>query len=260
MALPTNEKVWMGGGAIAALLIAAVAWMLLISPERSSASSLREETVSAQDQNNILRIKLAKLRKDNANLPKLAAEFKDVRAGLPTASAMTTFTRQLTAEATAHQLSLGGITVSSAKSVGAGGVTTTATTATGFAAGAHHLHTAFAAPVLFPGGLDQHHGVGDHPAVGLQCADVRGPGRSTAEAAGQECRLGLTTASLNNCVAEQLRRRTPDTAGRRPPRWPPTRTSEPDCPLPERRTWTRALDVVDPSAIGRPPGRLVPTA
>ncbi len=132
MALPSNEKVWIGGGVVAAVLVAAMAWMLLIGPERSSASSLREQTVSAQDQNNILRSKLAKLRKDNANLPKLAAKFKDVRAGLPTAGAMTTFTRQLTAEATEHHLSLGAITLGGPKSAGVGGTTTS--TATGLEA------------------------------------------------------------------------------------------------------------------------------
>lgn len=119
-----NEKAWIGGGAIAAVLIAGCAWMFVINPELSNAASLSDQTNNAQTQNDVLRVKITKLRKDNSNLPMLTEQLLVARAGLPTSSGMTDFTRQLTAEAATHQLTLSALTVGGPKAAGTGAATT----------------------------------------------------------------------------------------------------------------------------------------
>ncbi len=121
MSASSNERVWIGGGAVSALLVAGLAWMFVINPELSSANSLNGQTSSAQTQNDVLRAKITKLRRDNSKLPALTEQLTRARAGLPATSGMTDFTRQLTTEAAAHHLTLGALTIGNAKVVGPGG-------------------------------------------------------------------------------------------------------------------------------------------
>jgi Tfp pilus assembly protein PilO len=112
----SNERVWIGGSVIGAALVAALAWMFVISPELSHASSLNDQTVGAQQQNTLLQIKTNKLRKQSQNLPQLTQQLAQVRAGLPSSSGLTDFTRQVSALATSQDLTLSQVTVGAAKS------------------------------------------------------------------------------------------------------------------------------------------------
>jgi hypothetical protein len=46
-----GDRVWLAGGAVAGVLISALAWFMVVSPELSNASSLDEQTVASQTQN-----------------------------------------------------------------------------------------------------------------------------------------------------------------------------------------------------------------
>jgi Tfp pilus assembly protein PilO len=139
----SNERVWIGGSVLGAVLVAALAWMFVISPEFSHASSLNDQTSSAQQQNSLLQIKTNKLRKQSQNLPQLTQQLAQARAGLPSASGLTDFTRQVSALATSQDVTLSQVTVGAAKSASgnpaaAGGLYAIAITLT-TAGEVHHL-------------------------------------------------------------------------------------------------------------------------
>jgi Tfp pilus assembly protein PilO len=139
----SNERVWIGGSVLGAVLVAALAWMFVISPEFSHASSLNDQTSSAQQQNSLLQIKTNKLRKQSQNLPQLTQQLAQARAGLPSASGLTDFTRQVSALASSQDLTLSQVTVGAAKSASgnaaaAGGLYAIAVTLT-TAGEVHHL-------------------------------------------------------------------------------------------------------------------------
>ena len=54
MKMPQNEKLWIGGGVVVALVLTAGAWFGAISPQLSHASELRSQKVDADTQNQIL--------------------------------------------------------------------------------------------------------------------------------------------------------------------------------------------------------------
>jgi Tfp pilus assembly protein PilO len=139
----SNERIWIGGSVLGAVLVAALAWMFVISPELSHASSLNDQTSSAQQQNSLLQIKTNKLRKQSQNLPQLTQQLAQARAGLPSASGLTDFTRQVSALATSQDLALSQLTVGAAKSASgnaaaAGGLYAIAVTLT-TSGEVHHL-------------------------------------------------------------------------------------------------------------------------
>ncbi|HET6208819.1 MAG TPA: hypothetical protein VFD94_00475 [Jatrophihabitans sp.] len=113
----SNERIWIGSSAVGAVLVAALAWMFVISPELSHASSLNDQTASAQQQNTLLQIKTNKLRKQSQDLPQLTQQLAQTRAGLPSASGLTDFTRQVSALANSLNLTLSQVTVGAAKAV-----------------------------------------------------------------------------------------------------------------------------------------------
>jgi Tfp pilus assembly protein PilO len=116
----SNERLWIGGSAVGAALVAALAWMFVISPELSNASSLNDQTASTQQQNTLLQIKTNKLRKQSQDLPKLTDQLAQSRAGLPSSSGLTDFTRQVTALAASLDVTLSQVTLGAAKAAGAG--------------------------------------------------------------------------------------------------------------------------------------------
>jgi Tfp pilus assembly protein PilO len=114
----SNERIWIGSSVIGAALVAALAWMFVISPEMSHASSLNDQTASAQQQNTLLQIKTNKLRKQSQELPQLTQQLAQTRAGLPSSSGLTDFTRQVSALASSLDLTLSQVTVGAAKAAG----------------------------------------------------------------------------------------------------------------------------------------------
>ncbi|MEO7263037.1 MAG: hypothetical protein ABI047_17550 [Jatrophihabitantaceae bacterium] len=112
-----GDRLWMAGGGVAAVVVSALAWFLVVSPELSNAASLDEQTVAAQTQNVSLQSKIHKLQADNANMDALVASLRQARTALPVDSSVAEFTRQLTGYASQHGVSLSGITAGEPVSV-----------------------------------------------------------------------------------------------------------------------------------------------
>jgi|GEM_PF-2412651 len=105
-----GDRAWVVGGTVAGLAVAAMAWFFVVNPELSNASSLDEQTVSAQTQNISLQSKLHKLQADNANMDALVGSLQEARTELPVESSLAEYTRQLTGYAVQNGVSISGIT------------------------------------------------------------------------------------------------------------------------------------------------------
>jgi hypothetical protein len=121
MNLLQDKRAWLGGGAIAAVLIAAVSWFIVISPERSSTTSLGTQTSAAQLQNTLTQAKITKLRRQSANLAKLQAQLASALEALPKASGLPAFTRQLSAQAAASHVAVTNISIGTIAAASADG-------------------------------------------------------------------------------------------------------------------------------------------
>lgn len=85
---------------LAAVLVIAIlvaGWFLLVSPKRSEAAGLREQTVSQEDANARLLQQLEVLKAQQAELPKKRAELAVMRTQIPDNPALPTLIRDLTA-------------------------------------------------------------------------------------------------------------------------------------------------------------------
>jgi hypothetical protein len=118
MARERVERLWIGGGSVATVLLAAVAWMVVVNPKLSDASSLRDQTDSAKSANFVLQTKIDKLQKDKANLPALQKSLDEAQAALPAQSGLDAFTRQIGAQAAAAHVTVTSITAGAPTPVG----------------------------------------------------------------------------------------------------------------------------------------------
>jgi hypothetical protein len=126
-----DRRLWLGGSAVAAVLIVLFGWFLVIDPELSAGSSTREEAASARGQNVALEAKNAKLKAENDDVTSLRAGLAAAVAELPFDSGLPEFTRQLSAQATANSVVLTSVVVASSVPVGdETGATTPDATAT----------------------------------------------------------------------------------------------------------------------------------
>lgn len=135
MSRAQNKRVWLGGGAAVAVVIAAVGWLLAISPELSSANDLRTQTASVQQQNLTLESKIAKLRLQNGNVNKLTVSLRAALNALPLDSGLPAFTRQLSSQAARNRISLISVSAGAVIPVAATAAATPSTTVGASAAG-----------------------------------------------------------------------------------------------------------------------------
>jgi hypothetical protein len=105
-----GDRLWLAGGAGAGVVISALAWFMVVSPELSNASSLDEQTVASQTQNLSLQSKIHRLQADNSNMDALVASLQQARTALPVDSGLAEFTRQLSGYATEYGVAISGIT------------------------------------------------------------------------------------------------------------------------------------------------------
>jgi hypothetical protein len=122
MARGQDKRIWLAGGAAAAVVIALAGWFGVIGPQLSSTSSLQTQTQAAQDQNLVLLSRVARLRRESDKLPTLTADLAKLLAGLPFDSGLPEFTRQLSAQAAHHSVEITSIVVGSiTPTTGSGG-------------------------------------------------------------------------------------------------------------------------------------------
>ncbi len=95
MRITNVERLWLGGGAVIALLLTAVAWFLLVSPQNTETNGLLDQTVSTDTQISTLHQRLNELRAQSANLPSYQADLERDRAALPVTPELSSFLREL---------------------------------------------------------------------------------------------------------------------------------------------------------------------
>jgi Tfp pilus assembly protein PilO len=96
MKAPTGDRAWLTGGLVGLLLLAALAWLMLIHPELSKANSLRAQRSDAETQNIVLQAKTAKLAKQDADRSSLQSDLRASSKELPSDNGLADFTRSLT--------------------------------------------------------------------------------------------------------------------------------------------------------------------
>jgi hypothetical protein len=131
--LPQNEKVWIGGGIVAGLVLAAGAWFGAISPELSHTSSLHSQQADAETQNQILMHRANMLRADSDQLPTIVKQLQVDLALLPITADLAGYTKQLSGQAAGSGLSISVINIGDPTQVNSDGTASqsVATTAAG---------------------------------------------------------------------------------------------------------------------------------
>ncbi|HEV2888198.1 MAG TPA: hypothetical protein VGX49_14905 [Jatrophihabitans sp.] len=105
-----GDRLWLAGGAAAGVVISALAWFMVVSPELSNASSLDEQTIASQTQNVSLQSKIHRLQADNSNMDALIASLQQARTALPVDTGLAEYTRQLSGYAKEYGVSISSIT------------------------------------------------------------------------------------------------------------------------------------------------------
>jgi Tfp pilus assembly protein PilO len=131
-------KKWTALAVVAALVILAGGWFLLVSPKRATAADLRAQAVEKQRSNQGLQTQLAVLKAQAKDLPKQQAKLAAVAAKIPSDPAMPALVRALNKAASDANVELvsmapGMPTASTAAATTSPGTATTAST--GAAAG-----------------------------------------------------------------------------------------------------------------------------
>lgn len=194
------DRVWLAGGAAAGVVISALAWFMVVSPELSNASSLDEQTLTAQTQNVTLQSKIHRLQADNSNMDALVASLRQARTALPVDTGLADFTRQLSGYAAEYGVAISGITAgeptaltSTAPAAAAAPAAGSTTTTPGAGAAASAVGQLYALPLTVV--------VKGSAANDLRfLAAVQGPARRAALVSGTQ----LTGDTTNHGAAMQL--------------------------------------------------------
>lgn len=110
MARDKAEKAWIAGGAGAAVLVAAGAWMFAVSPALGDADSIRSATADVTTQNFVLQSNVAKLQQQYEHIDKMRQAEAIARRALPGDLALSDFTDQINQEAQAYHLDVNSMT------------------------------------------------------------------------------------------------------------------------------------------------------
>ena len=95
----TRSRWWILGGAVAAVLILLLSWILLITPKRDDATAIRDQATSVQTTNQQLQARIAELQALAAGLPEQQAELDRIAVLLPPTAQLPELVRQLSAVA-----------------------------------------------------------------------------------------------------------------------------------------------------------------
>jgi hypothetical protein len=116
-----GNRLLVGGGAGAALVLAALSWLVVISPLRSDAQTLRDDTASVETQNLAIEAQTATLRQQVEHRDELVKDAREALAGLPPGAQLPGFNRQLARQARAQGVALTSITVGASATSGQAG-------------------------------------------------------------------------------------------------------------------------------------------
>lgn len=106
MARDKVEKLWIGGGVVAAVAVSAAVWMFGVSPVLSHTDSIRSQTTETQMENTALEANVTKLQAAYTHIDKLRATLKDAHDALPASLALSEFTQQISTQAQQNHVSV----------------------------------------------------------------------------------------------------------------------------------------------------------
>lgn len=115
------ERLWILGGAVAVVVILAVGWFFVVSPQYDQAGTLNDQAATTGDQVTLLQHRLAELRKQNENMPTYLAQLAEERAALPSTSGLSDLLRELQTAGDASGAAVSGVTVGGVADVSTGG-------------------------------------------------------------------------------------------------------------------------------------------
>src|SRR3954451_4486398 len=118
-------KQWALRTVVAIVAVAVGGWFVLISPQRSHASSLRTAADAQKQQNETLRAEIASLQSQHKGLPQVQAELAKLGVQLPTNPSLPALVRSLSAAAEAAGVDLVSIAPSEPAPVQAAATATT---------------------------------------------------------------------------------------------------------------------------------------
>lgn len=110
----SRAATWIAGTVVAALVIVAGGWLLLIAPQFDTAAEADEERSAVEAQNEVLTIQNAALRVQYEQLDDLKAELEELRVGIPMEAQVSDVVRELHALAEASGVSITDLVMSDA--------------------------------------------------------------------------------------------------------------------------------------------------
>lgn len=93
------EKLWIAGGALVVLIVAALAWFVVVNPKLGDARDADARTEQAQTANAVLNARVQRLRTKSDAQAAIQQALRSVREALPTSAAVDVFTSQLSEDA-----------------------------------------------------------------------------------------------------------------------------------------------------------------
>jgi Tfp pilus assembly protein PilO len=106
-----NRTTWIAGTALVALVLAAAAWLLVLSPRMTSISALNEEQTTTEDANSLLQIQVNGLAADAQRRDELDAELATLNAQFPSDIALPEFARLLDSLAASSGATVQSVTI-----------------------------------------------------------------------------------------------------------------------------------------------------
>jgi Tfp pilus assembly protein PilO len=101
-----QTRAWSFGAAVVAVLLVIAAWFVAISPQRSEAADLRDQTTAQQQSNEQLKLKTKQLQAQFASLPERQAQLAEIKQQMPDNPALPALIRDLSSHASTAGVTL----------------------------------------------------------------------------------------------------------------------------------------------------------
>ena len=105
------DRLWLLGGVVVMILLAAGSWFLLISPKNAEADDVRSQAADSAAQLITLKHQVAALKAESAKMASYKAQLKTNQQALPSTSGVPDFLRQLQDSGTAVNVEIGNLSV-----------------------------------------------------------------------------------------------------------------------------------------------------
>lgn len=129
----TETRKWTLGTVALVLVLLLASWFLLVSPKRSEAAKLDEQTQQQQQANDALRTQIAVLKSQSKDLPAMQAKLQRLLTKVPPSPSLVTLIRELSITARRSGVQLLSITPARPAALPTVGTVTTTVAPTGLA-------------------------------------------------------------------------------------------------------------------------------